>query len=92
MRLEKDRAYRLLPKDGLVSKDFVVCVWMALATYFANAMFIEIRQFEYMNVLLFFLMGMMMGAVERVERGGQVIQSSSSSVPIPAHLAAPPVR
>jgi O-antigen ligase len=59
------RAYRELPNEGIVSRDFVVCVWCAMATYFANAMFLEMRYFEYVNVLYFFLMGSMVGMYER---------------------------
>ncbi len=59
------RAHRELPATGLVSRDFVVCVWCAIAGYFINAMFIEMRYFEYVNVLFFFLMGSMVGMHER---------------------------
>ncbi|HMB71763.1 MAG TPA: O-antigen ligase family protein [bacterium] len=59
------RAYRDLPKEGLISRDFVVCVWCAMACYFVNAMFLEYRYFEYPNVLYFFLMGCMVGIYER---------------------------
>lgn len=59
------KAYRTLPKEGLVSRDFVVCVWCAIAAYFINAMLLEMRYFEYVNVLFFFLMGSMVGMYER---------------------------
>jgi O-antigen ligase len=58
-------AYRTLPKEGLVSRDFVVCVWCAIAAYFINAMLLEMRYFEYVNVLFFFLIGSMVGMYER---------------------------
>lgn len=61
------RAYRDLPTKGLVSRDFVVCVWCAMAAYFVNAMFLELRYFEYINVLYFFLMGTMVGMYERFQ-------------------------
>jgi O-antigen ligase len=59
------RAYRELPDRRIVSRDFVVCVWCAMAAYFVNAMFLEMRYFEYVNVLYFFLMGSMVGMYER---------------------------
>jgi O-antigen ligase len=59
------RAYRTLPNEGLISKDFVVCVWAAMVAYFVNAMLMEMRYFEYINVLFYFTMGMMMGIYER---------------------------
>jgi O-antigen ligase len=59
------RAYRELPDRRIVSPDFVVCVWCAMAAYFVNAMFLELRYFEYVNVLYFFLMGSMVGMYER---------------------------
>jgi O-antigen ligase len=58
-------AYRRLPRTGVVSRDFVVCVWCAIIAYWINAMFIEMRYFEYVNVLFFFLMGMTTGMYER---------------------------
>ena len=61
------RAYRDLPREGLVSRDFVVCVWCAMAAYFMNSMFLELRYFEYVNVLYFFLMGTMVGMYERYQ-------------------------
>lgn len=59
------RAYREMPTEGFVSRDFVVCVWCAMACYFINAMSLEFRYFEYPNVLYFFLMGSMVGMYER---------------------------
>jgi O-antigen ligase len=59
------RAFRDLPRTGLLSREFVVCVWCAMACYFVNAMFLEYRYFEYPNVLYFFLMGSMVGIHER---------------------------
>ena len=59
------KAYRTLPKEGLVSRDFVVCVWCGIAAYFINAMLLEMRYFEYVNVLFFFLIGSMVGMYER---------------------------
>ncbi len=59
------RAYRDLPRTGLVSRDFVVCVWCAIVGYFANAMLLEMRYFEYVNVLFFFLIGSMVGMHEQ---------------------------
>jgi O-antigen ligase len=58
-------AYRELPQSGLISREFVACVWCAIAGYMVNAMFIEMRYFEYVNVLFFFLMGAMVGMHER---------------------------
>jgi len=63
------KAFETLPRDGLISKDFVVCVWAAMVSYFVNAMFMEMRYFEYINVLFYFLMGMMMGIYERWAAG-----------------------
>jgi O-antigen ligase len=59
------RAFQELPREGVISRDFVVCVWCAIAAYLVNAMFIEMRYFEYVNVLFFFLMGMSAGMLER---------------------------
>lgn len=59
------KSYRELPQEGTVSRDFVVCVWCAIAGYFINAMFIEMRYFEYVNVLFFFLIGSMIGMSDR---------------------------
>ncbi len=59
------RAYREMPREGLISRDWVVCSWCAMAGYMVNGMFIEVRYFEYINVLFFFLMGTMVGMHER---------------------------
>ena len=62
--LRSVRAYKALPSKGLISKDYVVCVWCGIASYLANAMFLELRYFEYVNVLFFFLIGAMVGMQE----------------------------
>ncbi len=61
------RAYRTLPTEGLISKDYVVCVWCGIAAYATNSMFLEMRYFEYVNVLFFFLIGAMVGMQESLE-------------------------
>jgi O-antigen ligase len=61
------RAYRSLPAKGLISKDYVVCVWCGMAAYFINSMFLEMRYFEYVNVLFYFLIGAMVGMQETLE-------------------------
>lgn len=61
------QAYRALPRDGIVSKDYVVCVWCGMAAYLTNSMFLEMRYFEYVNVLFFFLIGAMVGMQEALE-------------------------
>lgn len=84
------RAYRTLPRRGLLSRDFVVCVWCAMACYFINAMFLEFRYFEYPNVLYFFLMGTMVGAYERHvarQRAAEAEEPAAEAVPL--HLQAP---
>lgn len=78
------RAYRELPDRRIVSPDFVVCVWCAMAAYFVNAMFLELRYFEYVNVLYFFLMGSMVGMYERhVEQTHAVAASTAEIGPPP---------
>jgi hypothetical protein len=65
--LRSVRIFRALPREGIVSKDYVVCVWCAIAAYLANSMFLEMRFFEYVNVLFFFLIGAMVGMQEKLE-------------------------
>jgi O-antigen ligase len=74
------KAFRALPREGTVSRDFVVCVWCAIAGYFINAMFLEMRYFEYVNVLFFFLIGSLVGMYERYQ---------ASMAPEPAAAAGP---
>jgi O-antigen ligase len=78
---ESRRAYAILPREGLVSREFVICVWMAFGTYLSNAMFIEVRQFEYMNVLLFFLMGILVGVTERARGGARELSAEETVAP-----------
>jgi hypothetical protein len=59
------KAYRRLPHEGLLSRDWIVCLWCAMVGYFLNAMFFEMRYFEYVNVLMFALMGTTVGMYER---------------------------
>ena len=75
------KAYQALPRDGLISKDFVVCVWAAMVAYFVNAMFMEMRYFEYINVLFYFLMGMMMGIYEQwaAGRGEALVRTDTTA-------------
>jgi O-antigen ligase len=76
------RAYRDLPRTGMVSREFVVCVWCAIVGYFANAMLLEMRYFEYVNVLFFFLLGSMVGMHERY-LAGQAISEEAAPAPRP---------
>jgi O-antigen ligase len=59
------KAYRIMPREGLLSRDWVVCCWCAMAGFLVNGMLIEVRYFEYINVLFFFLMGTLVGMYER---------------------------
>jgi len=61
--------YRRLPDSGMISRDYVVCVWCAIAAYFSNAMFLELRYFEYVNVLFFFIVGAMFGLDDAMQEG-----------------------
>lgn len=63
------QVHRDLPSRGLISKDYVVCVWCAGAAYLSNAMFLELRYFEYINVLFFFLVGAMFGVHDAYREG-----------------------
>lgn len=67
------RIYRRFPTKGLVSRDYVVCVWCAIAAYVANSMFLEMRYFEYVNVLFFFLVGGMFGLDEARQENPEAI-------------------
>ncbi|MGQ0722669.1 MAG: O-antigen ligase family protein [Candidatus Eiseniibacteriota bacterium] len=75
------RAYKELPDRRIVSPDFVVCVWCAMAAYFVNAMFLELRYFEYVNVLYFFLMGSMVGMYERHVQQRRAVGAADARVP-----------
>lgn len=63
------QARRDLPSEGTVSREYVVCVWCAIAAYYVNAMLLELRYFEYVNVLFFFIIGSMVGMHERYLAG-----------------------
>ncbi|MBZ0270295.1 O-antigen ligase family protein, partial [bacterium] len=69
--------YRRFPKKGLVSRDYVVCVWCAIAAYIANSMFLEMRYFEYVNVLFFFLIGGMIGLDEAMQERPQEVPEAA---------------
>ena len=72
------KAYRVMPTSGLVSRDWVVCAWCAMAGYFINGMLIEVRYFEYINVLFFFLMGTTVGMHERHLAGTAEVEDDSA--------------
>lgn len=76
------RAFRALPSTGLISKDYVVCVWCAMAAYVANAMFLEMRYFEYVNVLFFFLIGAMVGMQESLEADQKRARAAEGPAPV----------
>jgi O-antigen ligase len=66
--------FRLLYKarkthDDAVEHDFVVVVWAVIAVYLTNAMFMEPRFFECMNVLPFLLAGIVVGSYQRRQLG-----------------------
>ncbi|MFN8179466.1 MAG: O-antigen ligase family protein [bacterium] len=76
------RAYHALPRQGLISKDYVVCVWCGIAAYLTNAMFLEMRYFEYVNVLFFFLLGAMVGMQEAVEADRMQLDVPVEAAPV----------
>lgn len=75
--------WRRAPRKGLISKDFVVCIWCAYFAYLVNAMSLELRYFEYVNVLFFFLMGSMVGVGERMFQR-QDEEAAAARAPDPA--------
>jgi O-antigen ligase len=75
--LRSVRAFRALPRRGLISKDYVVCVWCGMAAYLTNSMFMEMRYFEYINVLFFFLIGAMVAMQEGLEADGKAASMAS---------------
>lgn len=72
------RVYGTLPKSGLISRDYVICVWCAIAAYVSNAMFLELRYFEYINVLFYFIVGAMFGLDEAMRERGEALDPSLS--------------
>jgi O-antigen ligase len=67
-------AYKRFPRNGLISRDYVVCVWCAIAAYISNSMFLEMRYFEYVNVLFFFLVGSMIGLDEELQNRPEAVR------------------
>jgi O-antigen ligase len=55
--------------DDAVDHDFVVVIWAILAEYLTNAMFMEPRFYEFMNVLPFLLAGIVVGSYQRKRLG-----------------------
>ncbi|MDP6529384.1 MAG: O-antigen ligase family protein [Gemmatimonadota bacterium] len=82
------RAYRGLGREGLVSKDLVVCIWCGIAAYMVNAMFLEMRYFEYVNVLFFFLMGTVAGMEDRLRAQAGSSGPDLTPYPVPAMFSA----
>jgi hypothetical protein len=58
--------------DDVVDHDFVVVVWAVLAECLVNAMFIETRFFEFINVLPFVLAGIVVGSYQRKQLGDRL--------------------
>lgn len=61
------RAWKALPRSGLVSRQLVLMFWSACLAWAATASLIDIRLFAFPNVLLFVLGGMMIGLADRAE-------------------------
>ncbi|GJM45040.1 MAG: hypothetical protein DHS20C21_18820 [Gemmatimonadota bacterium] len=82
--------YHKLPRDGMISRDYVVCVWCAIAAYFSNAMFLELRYFEYINVLFFFIVGAMFGLDDAIAEGeADILEDPPAPVHTPMRRFAP---
>jgi hypothetical protein len=60
-----------------------------MAAYFVNAMFLELRYFEYINVLYFFLMGTMVGMYERFQQSGLQAQFLPDEAEVETRLSIP---
>ncbi len=65
--------------DGAVDHDFIVVVWAIFAEYLTNAMFMEPRFYEFMNVLPFFMAGIVVGSYQRKRLGIGLVQTERSS-------------
>ncbi|MCA9752432.1 MAG: O-antigen ligase family protein [Gemmatimonadetes bacterium] len=79
-------AYRSLPARGVMSREYVVCVMAAFMAYFVNAMALEMRYFEYVNVLFFFLLGSLLGVSDRLEQD-QAAAAEAAGEPVETPVA-----
>ncbi|MDP6529385.1 MAG: hypothetical protein QF819_02045 [Gemmatimonadota bacterium] len=61
-----------------------MAVWCALAAYMVNAMLLEMRYFEFVNVLAFALAGGVLGLEDRLGRRGRERGSLATVVPCQA--------
>jgi O-antigen ligase len=57
-------------RSDIYDSDFVVVVWAVIAQYLMSSMFMEPRWFEFMNVLPFFLGGIVVGGYQRATLPG----------------------
>ena len=55
--------------DDAIDHDFVVVVWAIFVCYLTNAMFMEPRFYEFMNVLPFLMAGIVVGSYQRKQLG-----------------------
>jgi O-antigen ligase len=62
------RAWRALPRSGLISRDFVVGAWCVGVAYLITASLIDIRFFSFANIVFFIFGGICAGLADRMAR------------------------
>lgn len=82
MVIASRRAWRVLPRSGLVSRWLALLFWSACLAWVATSSLIDIRLFAFPNALLFVLGGMVIGLADRAER------DRAAGVPAPLGSAA----
>lgn len=63
------RAWRLLPRDGLLSRGFVFSFWCAWLGWLINSIVLEMRLFTFLNGLFFVWAGIVAGLGDRARDG-----------------------
>lgn len=82
------RAWRALPRSGILSRRLVLAFWCAALAWFINESFIDMRLFSYVNAVIFAWAGMVIGLAD--QRTAEAPAAATPTPPVPLAAGSPP--
>ena len=86
------RAYRTLPRSGLISRNLAVVFWCVAIAWGVSASLIDMRLFSFANTLLFIFGGMCAGLADAYVRDESEDEDAESPGIVASAVVGPPAR
>jgi O-antigen ligase len=80
MLVASGRAWKALPRSGLISRDLATSFWCVLIAWAVTASLIDIRVFAFANIVFFMYGGMCAGLADKATRAAEKASANTRSV------------